>query len=311
MSRDPVPYEPQGTPDMSSPPSRGHSSKRAERSGARASEAHDPAVDPSSRNLSPRNPWPSEREETPRTYTLRDRTFLLRSSELHTLGELGKFRVIAAPDLTRHAYAGDTARMERDLRRLRRQALVSERTLEISGKKTLRAVTLTKTGRRLLKQTGHLPEEQAIYHGLVKPREAKHDADLYRLYHKEAARIERDGGKPLRVVLDFELKRNLNRGRVALGPDKNNPGELDRLAKAAGLSVVDGKIPVPDLRIEYQTVEGEVRRVDLELATRHYRPAGLAAKAKAGFSLYSFREDASRLRRILDDRELTAGILAL
>jgi hypothetical protein len=74
---------------------------------------------------------------------------------------------------------------------------------------------------------------------------------------------------------------------------------------------VDGKIPVPDLRIEYQTAEGELRHVDLELATRHYRPQGLAAKARAGFSLYSFREDASRLRRILDDREITAGILAL
>jgi len=51
--------------------------------------------------------------------------------------------------------------------------------------------------------------------------------------------------------------------------------------------------------------------VDLELATRHYRPRGLAAKAKAGFSLYSRPEDASRLRRILNDQDLTAGILAL
>ncbi len=60
--------------------------------------------------------------------------------------------------------------MERDLRRLKRQALVSDRTLEISGKKTLRTLTLTRTGKRLMKTTGRLPEEQAIYHGLVKPR---------------------------------------------------------------------------------------------------------------------------------------------
>jgi hypothetical protein len=50
-----------------------------------------------------------------------------------------------------------------------------------------------------------------IYHGLVKPREMKHDADHYRLYQKEAAGIVRGGGRPVRVLLDHELKRNLNR----------------------------------------------------------------------------------------------------
>jgi hypothetical protein len=65
------------------------------------------------------------------------------------------------------------------------------------------------------------------------------------------------------------------------------------------------------MRIEYQTAELELRRVDLELATRHYRPRGVTTKAKAGFSLYSLREDASRLRRILDEQELTARILTL
>lgn len=307
MSRDPFSYDPHDTRDTPSRPQRQRQRELPDGSGARAPEPRE--AEP--HDLPERNAWPPEREDSPRAYTLRDRSFLLRDSELHALGELGKFRVIAAPDLARHAYAGDRSRMDRDLRRLQRQSLVSDRTLEISGKKTLRVITLMKTGRRLLRQTGHLAEDQAVYHGLVKPREAKHDADLYRLYYKEVARIVRDGGKPLRVILDFELKSNLNRGRVALGPEKNNLEELALLAEAQGLSVVDGKIPVPDLRIEYQTAEGELRRVDLELATRHYRPAGLAAKAKAGFSLYSFREDASRLRRILDDRELTAGILAL
>ena len=63
----------------------------------------------------------------------------------------------------------------------------------------------------------------AVYHGLVKPREAKHDADLYRVYHKEAERIERAGGRPLRVILDYELKRDLNRDLATLGPEKDDP----------------------------------------------------------------------------------------
>lgn len=305
MPRDLFPYDPQDTDDISYR----ETGDQSRASHSRTSTAARPGDEPG--DFAKPNALPLERDDAPQAYEMRDRTFLLRESELHALAELGKFRVIAASDLARHAYAGDRSRMERDFRRLQRQSLVSDRTLEISGRKTLRAISLTKTGRRLLKQTGRLSEEQVVYHGLVKPREAKHDADLYRLYYKEAARIERHSGKPIRVVLDFEMKRNLNRGRVALGAEKNNPEELDRLAKSHGLSVVDGKIPLPDLRIEYQTKAGELRHVDLELATRHYRPAGLTAKAKAGFSLHSFREDASRLRRILNDRELTAEILAL
>ena len=49
---------------------------------------------------------------------------------------------------------------------------------------------------------------------------------------------------------------------------------------------MNGKIPVPDLRVEYETPELELRHVDLELATRDYRPRAMAEKAAAGFSLY-------------------------
>src|SRR5690242_13953946 len=41
-----------------------------------------------------------EREDSPRAYYLRDRTYLLlRESELHTLTETGRFRVVAPHDL--------------------------------------------------------------------------------------------------------------------------------------------------------------------------------------------------------------------
>ena len=54
-----------------------------------------------------------------------------------------------------------------------------------------------------------------------------------------------------------------------------------------------------------------MRHVDLEMATRDYRPRGLAEKAKAGFALYSRPEDPGRPRRVLDEREITARILSL
>jgi DNA-binding PadR family transcriptional regulator len=163
-----------------------------------------------------------DREDSPRAYLLRDRTFLVRESQLLTMTELGKFRVVAAADLAHFAYGSDNTRMERDVRRLKDQGLVSERTLTTSGRKTLRMLTLTKTGKRLLQNTRCVPEDQQLYHGIVKPREAKHDSELYRLFQKEAARIEGAGGKPLRVLLDYELKRDLNRDRAKLGEKKND-----------------------------------------------------------------------------------------
>ena len=50
------------------------------------------------------------------------------------------------------------------------------------------------------------------------------------------------------------------------------------------------------------------------LFAMRYEPPGapaLAEKAAAGFSLYGRSEDVSRLRRVLDEREITARILTL
>jgi hypothetical protein len=252
-----------------------------------------------------------ERSDSSRAHYVRDRAYLLRDSEMYSLKEIGKFRVIAVSDLAKYAYGGDRQRMEKDIRALARQSLLTDKALEISQKKTLRVVTLTKAGHRLLKKTNQVPDDQPIYHGLLKPREVKHDADLYRVYQKEAARIERSGGRPVRVFLDYEMKRNLNRDLALLGPEKDDPDRKNHIAEKHHLQVVNGKIPVPDLRIEYETPELELRHVDLELATRDYRPRAIAEKASAGFSLYGRSEDASRLRRVLDEREITAGILTL
>jgi len=252
-----------------------------------------------------------ERSDSPRAYYVRDRAYLLHDSEMHSIKEIGKFRVVAVSDLAKYAYGGNRERTDKDIRRLARHSLVSDKTVEISQKKTLRIVTLTKAGHRVLKNTNQLPDDQPIYHGLLKPREVKHDSDLYRLYQKEAARIERGGGRPVRVLLDYELKRNLNHDLAQMASEKDDPDTKERIAEKHGLQVVNGKIPVPDLRVEYETSELELRHVDLELATRDYRPRAMAEKAAAGFSLYGRSEDASRLRRVLDEREITARILTL
>ena len=249
--------------------------------------------------------------DTPRAHYLGDRACLLRESELQTLIEVGTFRAVAAIDLASISYGGDTRRMEREIRRLKEQSFVSEKVLRADRHHVIRLFALTKKGARLARSSGVVPEDQVIYHGFVKPREAKHDADLYRLYQAQAERIEAAGGRIARVILDYELKRNLNRELASLTPEEQSEEVRERIAERHGLSLVNGKIPVPDMRLEYDSAEMERKHLDLELATRNYRPRALAEKAKAGFSLYALREDASRLRRILDEREITGEIFSL
>jgi hypothetical protein len=314
MSRDAFSYDPQDTGDArdTSPrrPVRQHLSAPSDTQDGRSPAPEAPGRGDST-EAREQHPTRDERSDSPRAYYVRDRTYLLRNSEMHSLTEIGKFRVIAVSDLAKYAYDGNGERMERDIRALARKSLVRDNTLEISQKKTLRVVTLTKAGHRVLKNTNQVPDNQSIYHGLAKPREVKHDADLYRLYQKEVARIERGGGRPVRILLDYELKRNLNLDLALLGPEKDDLDRKGEVAEKHGLQLVNGKIPVPDLRVEYETPELELRHVDLELATRDYRARAMAEKAAAGFSMYARSEDASRLRRVLDEREITAGILNL
>jgi hypothetical protein len=314
MSRDAFSYDPQATLDTRKAPTRA-SSRQSRSTPPDTQDSGIPAPEAPGRGDSTearqQHSTRDDRSDSRRAYYVRDRAYLLRDSQMHSLEEIGKFRVIAATDLTRFAYVGDRERMERDIRALARQSLLSDKTMEISQKKTLRIVTLTKAGHRLLKKNSQLSHDQPIYHGLVKPREVKHDTDLYRLYQKEVTRIERAGGRPVRVLLDYELKRNLNRDLALLGQEKDDPERKGQVAEKHQLQMVNGKIPVPDLRVEYETSELELRHVDLELATRDYRPRAMAEKASAGFSLYGHSEDAARLRRVLDECEITARILTL
>ncbi len=60
----------------------------------------------------------------------RDRAYRLRESEVHTLSDLGKFRVIATEDLATHAYQDHREEMEHDIRNLVQQGLSGKRHLK-------------------------------------------------------------------------------------------------------------------------------------------------------------------------------------
>jgi hypothetical protein len=253
-------------------------------------------------------------QRTRTAFTDRNRTYSLRDSEIYAMSEVGKFRVVAKNDLAEFAYNGDRDRMENDVENLVRQGLAKVTAIADIEYNPRQVVSLTKEGHKVLSRGKVLPRSQAIYHGLKKPREANHDADLYRLYHKVADEIEGQGGRVIRVQLDYEMKDEFYSRLARASQDKtSNPRTLrEEVAKGYHLKVVSGKVPIPDLRVEYvRENDNEIQRRDLELATDHYRPQGLSEKAKAGFQIYAKPGETDRLRRIRDDRELTTAILSL
>ncbi|MGH2362233.1 MAG: hypothetical protein ACRDGM_17035, partial [bacterium] len=113
-------------------------------------------------------------------------------------------------------------------------------------------------------------------------------SQLYRLFQAEASRIEGEGGRVERVVLDYELKRDYQRflNRPDRPNDADRQDDLEAFAEATKLPIVDGHLELPDLRIEYETADGRLEYRDVELVTEHYSRGQLAGKSAAGFALY-------------------------
>ena len=214
-----------------------------------------------------RAPEPTQaRSAEPREiFELRGKTYRLRPSEIQTLSDLGKFRAVAIKELQEFAYHGDKDRARADVQNLIRHGLIAEKKIPHPETSPLRLLTLSKQGHEFLRATKRVPKNQAIHYGFTKPREAHHDADLYRMYYTAADKIERQGGRNLRVILDYELKKRVYHDLAKLGPHRESTAKKKEIAERHGLQVVRGKIPLPDLRIEYEIREGEMARVDLEL----------------------------------------------
>ncbi|HTF23952.1 MAG TPA: hypothetical protein VK937_08535 [Candidatus Limnocylindria bacterium] len=81
--------------------------------------------------------------------------------------------------------------------------------------------------------------------------------DTQPTYVVHLTEIEGQGGRNLRVVLDYEMKKRLCRDLAKLGPGRASSKNKHLFAERHGLRVVRGKIPVPDIRIEYEARAGE------------------------------------------------------
>lgn len=233
-----------------------------------------------------RNPaWEKELE-----LGFRGRWYSLSRDELRVLHDVSVFRVVEKEDLVRLACAGDPKQLDHALGQLESKGLIQTRKVySPETRSELELVSARSHGAKLMRSAKAVGDEQEFFHGFVKPREAFHDSAIYRMYEIEADRIAGQGGTVSRIILDFELKRQLFTRILARKEDwKESDAEARKVvAERLELSIVNDRITLPDLRIEYTDASGARGHVDLELATEHYKTSQLAAKIQAGFRIYT------------------------
>ena len=245
-------------------------------------QPHDPRDVPLKRLDLPRGP---DRE----LVRVQERVYELNGRQSRALATVGAFRVVRSADIR----DSDDAR-DRDLHHIRDQGLVKSVPL---GGKDRDVVVLTREGRQLLE--AHRRDDasnprQEFYEGLRKPREVNHDAAVYRAYRRAAERLQDEGARLDRIVLDYELKREYqqflqeeNRDRPdSDGRPRRDEEEVEGWARDHGLPYFDDQVHFPDVRIKYEDRDGRSRHEDIEVITPHYRGAHAAASARAGFTCY-------------------------
>jgi hypothetical protein len=248
----------------------------------------------------------------------------LRSEERKLLAETGRFRVLSLKDVEATIYNGDGRGMRTDLGFLEKRGLIAIDSVSPRNDGHWRSdprieiVTLTKAGERIARETGEVTADQQLYNGLVKPREAEHDTQIYRAYLKEAERIEQAGGSNLRVELDFELKSKVQKAIYAahkVDPTRSMDEIKREVATQHELPFVRDKIEIPDARIHYDINDPDqgsrAAFSDVEVVTAAYRPAHMRAKTQAGFRMFANASDRSRLGKVEDEQHMLDWVMEL
>lgn len=238
------------------------------------------------KSWTPSNSLSLPRSDERQRVIARGRAYRLRNSETELLATVGAFRVV--PE---HATQRDASERQADVRALSEQGLLERHTVVINRRPET-VLVLSKAGKAILDEHRDHPSHgrtQEYHAGLVKPRELAHDAQLHRLFQTEARRIEAEGGRVTRVVLDYEWKRDYHafvHRTTSTNADVDARTARRMFAEQHDLPFGAGRIQFPDVRIEYESEDGRECHRDLELSTEHYSRSQVAGKQRAGFRVY-------------------------
>ncbi len=222
------------------------------------------------------------------------------------LADVGIYRSVSLRDLAAAHFGGHPYTTRRAVNRWIRAGLMREHTAKGPKGKPFKVLTLTQRGsekaRRAARGQG-LDPQQRTWSGLVKRSELTHDTEVYRACGFELRQLAAQGASIRRIRIDSELKsavaRRSERARVRDGKRAADAAR-QRIAQELGLPVDEqGRVLYPDAQLEYTDADGRTGRVNIEVASGHYRDPSIRAKSNAGFALHATGAARTRVLKAL------------
>ena len=223
------------------------------------------------------------------------------------LADIGIYGAVSYRDLAEAHFGGHPYTTRRAVNAWIRQGLAKESTAKGPKGRPFTVLTLTSRGaaaiRDLAAEQGLDPGQHIRSAAHLQHAQLAHDTAIYRACGKERRRLLEQGAAIRRVRLDNELKSTIARRSESARAREGRraaDAERHRAATELGLPVdAQGRVLYPDAQIEYTGPGGRSGRVNIEVASGHYRAASVRAKANAGFQLHASGAAGARVLRAL------------
>ena len=224
------------------------------------------------------------------------------------LADIGIYGAVSVRDLAEAHFGGHPYTTRRAVNAWTREGLAKESTAKGPKGRPFKVLTLTRKGAAAIRD---LDAGQGLDPGqhirsaarLLQHAQLAHDTAIYRACGRERQRLLERGAAIRRVRLDGELKSAVARkSESARARDGRRAADAERhrVAGELGLPIdAQGRVLYPDAQIEYTDAEGRSGRVNIEVASGHYRQGSVRAKAAAGFRMHANGPAGARVLRAL------------
>ena len=224
------------------------------------------------------------------------------------LADIGIYGAVSYRDLAEAHFGGHPYTTRRAVNAWTREGLAKESTAKGPKGRPFKVLTLTRKGAAAIRD---LDAGQGLDPGqhirsaarLLQHAQLAHDTAIYRACGRERQRLLERGAAIRRVRLDNELKSAVARkSESARARDGRRAADAERHRAAGELGLpidAQGRVLYPDAQIEYTDAEGRSGRVNIEVASGHYRQGSVRAKAAAGFRMHANGPAGARVLRAL------------
>ena len=226
----------------------------------------------------------------------RDRgSISFRDRSERALADVGIYRCVSFRDVAEAHFGGHPYTTRRAVNAWIREGLAKESTARGPKGTPFKVLTLTRKGaaaiRGLAAGQGLDPRQHIRSTTRLQHAQLSHDTAIYRACERERQRLLERGATIRRVRLDGELKSIVaRRSESARVRDGRRAADAERHRAARELELpidAEGRVLYPDAQIEYTGAEGRSGRVNVEVASGHYRQGSVRAKAAAGFRMHA------------------------